>query len=66
MWLTVAYITPHTAPWDVEFYKSKRRYTPQQFKQYVARMKELANINNVRMLELTVFDGEREIWSGMV
>lgn len=65
MWVTIAYIKPSTAPWDVEFHVS-RRYTQQQLHSYVENLKRRANLARVQMLELTVFDGEQEIWRGMV
>lgn len=65
MWVTIAYIKPSTAPWDVEFHVS-RKYSKQQLHDYIIKLKHHANLARVQMLELTVFDGEQEIWRGMV
>ncbi len=65
MRVEIAYIKPSTAPWDVEFHVS-RRYSRQQLHDYVVQLLHRADIAGVQMLELSVFDGEQEIWSGLL
>ena len=63
MYVTYAYIDRNTAWWDVDFHIS-RRYTSEQLWQYVQRVVQRARRRKVRLLEFTVFDGEREVWRG--
>ena len=63
--VTYAYITRSTRPDDVDFYVS-RRYSNSNLKQYILRVRELAALRGVELLEFTVFDGEREVWRGLV
>lgn len=65
MRVTYAYIGSRTRRDDVDFYVS-HWYTPQQLHQYVVRVLQRAALRGVRLLEFTVFDGEREVWRGMV
>jgi len=63
--VTYAYITRSTRFDDVDFYVS-RRYSNSNLKQYILRVKQLAALRGVELLEFTVFDGEREVWRGLV
>ena len=63
--VTVAYIGYWTRPDDVSFYVS-RRYTKEDLGRYVRQLVSSADANDIQLLELAVFDGEREVWRGMV
>lgn len=65
MHATIAYIDRNTAWWDVDFHVS-RHYEPQAFKQYIYRLKDVAAQKGVRILEITVFRNDKEIWRGLV
>lgn len=63
MHVSFAYIGPNSRPDDVEFYCSKR-YTNEQLKQYLARLKQRALAARVTLVEVTVFSGDQEVWKG--
>lgn len=65
MWVSYAYISLNTSWDDVDFYVSQR-YSRQQLKEYVYRVKQRAETARVRLLEFTIHDGDKEIWRGMV
>lgn len=65
MHATIAYIDRNTAWWDVDFHVS-RRYEPEAFKQYIYHLNDVAKQKGVRILEITVFRDDKEIWRGLV
>ena len=62
MYATIAYIDRNTAWDDVDFHVS-RRYTSQQMAGYVRQVVAHVERSNVRLLAVTVFDGDMEVWS---
>lgn len=65
MHATIAYIDRNTKWWDVDFHVS-RRYEPEAFKQYIYHLNDVAKQKKVRILEITVFRDDKEIWRGLV
>ena len=63
MHVNFAYIGPNSRLDDVEFYCS-RKYTNEQLKQYLARLKQRALAARVTLVEVTVFSGDQEVWKG--
>lgn len=66
LWFTMAYTSVWTHRWDVDFHMDKTPRTSQQLLQHLLSLKKKATHDNVRLLEFTVYDGDREIWRGMV
>lgn len=66
LWFTMVYTSVWTPRWDVDFYVDKTPRTSEQMLQHLLSLKQKALEDNVRLLEFTVHDGDREIWSGMV
>lgn len=62
---TIAYIDRNTRWDDVEFYVSPR-FSKQQLKEFVYKSRNEAIKNGIRILEFTVFEGDREIWRGLI
>lgn len=65
MWVTIAYIDRNTRWDDVDFYVSPR-FTAQQLKSFVYDSRNQAPSEGIRILEFTVFNGDKEIWRGLV
>jgi hypothetical protein len=66
MWFTVAYITKQTAWWDVEFRSDRTPRTSDELFRHLRSITYQAYRDHVRLMEFTVFDGEQEIWRGLV
>lgn len=66
MWVTIAYITQHTSKFDVEFYMDKTPRTSEQLYQHLELLKQQAYKDNVELLEFTVYDGDAEVWRGLL
>lgn len=62
MYATIAYIDRNTRWDDVEFHVS-RRYSSSDMWDYLKQVCKRAERNSVRLLDITVFDGEKEVWS---
>ena len=62
MYATIAYIDRNTRWDDVEFHVS-RRYSSSDMWDYLKQVCKRAERNSVRLLDITVFDGEKEVWN---
>ena len=65
MYATIAYIDRETRWDDVDFHVS-RRYSSSNMWEYVKRVYDRARKGSVRLLDITVFDGEKEVWNWRV
>jgi hypothetical protein len=66
LWFDLAYTSVRTRRWDVDFHVDRTPRTSEQLYQHLLSLKQKALEDNVRLLEFTVYSGEREIWRGMV
>lgn len=62
MYATIAYIDRNTRWDDVDFHVS-RRYSSSNMWAYVKQVYNRAQQSSVRLLDITVFDGEKEVWN---
>ena len=63
MYATITYIDRNTRWDDVEFYVSQKYSNSSEIWSYVKHVCKSAEKNSVRLLDITVFDGEKEIWN---
>lgn len=63
MYATIAYIDRNTRWDDVEFYVSQRYSNSSEMWDYVKHVCKSAERNSVRLLDITVFSGEKEVWN---
>lgn len=66
MWLTLAYITQQTAMSDVEFAVDKTLRTSDSMYQHCTMLSQQARLDGVQLLEFTVYDGDKEVWRGLL
>lgn len=66
MWLTLAYITQQTAMSDVEFAVDKTPRTSEQLYHHCIALSQQARLDGVQLLEFTVYDGDNEMWRGLL